>query len=258
MKRITLAIFTILLALTFSSSKLFAAEQYFLFWYPGEAGSTSEAKPMIDLFIEKINEKIAPEKVKGIYINDSAEGLAFIAKQKPAIAIVSFSAWKQNQAALNGEVVLSTLPMPSGKNRENYSLVGPSSGKTSNVIFSSEPLSINFVKENLFGKIPADAKISRSAQILSELKNIGESKSTAMAILTPSETFTLSKLSSPWAKSITTIETSKEVPSARVIVLNGQKALTEKISKVLLDIGKTDEEKEILSELRLKGFSSEK
>lgn len=230
-----------------------------VFWYPGEAGSTSEAQPVLGEFFTYLNRKISPDTVAGRYFNTTAEGLAYIEKERPAIGIISFAVWTENRDKLKGaSVFLSTLPTPYGKSTENYALAG-NDDKVSAVteIFSSEPFSIGFVRNNLFASLPPDFKLTQTRQMLFVLKKIAEDQLPSKAILTPSEALSLSKLSATWAKSLKILAQSKPVPTARVVLFETGKADAARLKAALLDSGADPEAKETLAELRLMGFAEE-
>lgn len=228
-----------------------------IFWYPGEAGSTVEAQPVIDEFLKYINDKMAPDKIEGRYFNTTEEGLAYIKKEAPAVGILSYTIFTAEKEKVgNPQVLLATLPKPAGKSLEQYTLVGREKAfQAANPIFASEPLSGPFVNASLFTEIPAGAKIQQSRQLLAKLKEIGEGKLNAQAILTPAEAATLAHLSAPWAKTLVTIADSKPVPSARVVLFDASWKDSAKFKSALLSLGGDPKAKEILDEMRLAGFS---
>ena len=248
--------FIAVVAVFFFTNAFAAPSAKVLFWYPGESGTSADAQPILDEFLEIISTKAAPDKFSGLYLNDVSGGISYIAKEKPVIAVISFAAWHQNKNKIGGNVLLSTVTEPAGKSFEVYSLVGPAdkipSGAT---ILTSEPLSLTFVSENLFPDLDNGARLTQSHQMLMELRNIGEGKSKNFAILTPSEAYTLSKVSFPWAKNLKTVSTSKQVPSARVVLLDNNWPGSQKFKQALLNFGRTEDEKTILKELRLVGFA---
>jgi len=256
MKR-TLAAMTFLCAITLAlSAHARADEVKMVFWYPGEAGSTEDAQPVMDAFSEYVNGELKPDKLKARYFNTVKGGLDYIASQKPKIGIISYAAWSQNRAKLGGaDVFLATLPLPRGKEVQTYSIVGkgkemPDGGK----VYSSEPFTSDFVRANLFLNFPAGASLVQTDRMFVKLKQIASGEEKALAILTPTEAATLAKLKSDWAKSIDTIEESKPVPTARVVVFDSAWKGKEKLSEILLAAEKDPKASAILEEMRLKGF----
>ncbi|HPM40919.1 MAG TPA: hypothetical protein PLY45_00605, partial [bacterium] len=217
MKR-TLAIAAALIAL-FVGASASAANARMLFWYPGEAGSSQEGQPVIDAFLEYLSNKVAPQKISGRYVNTVEAGLSYLRNEKPALGIVSYSAWAQNRDKLPGaRAILSTLPLPDGKATERYELVAlggklPASGR----IISSEPISPAFARSELFDAIPGNAGFTQTNQMIFKLKEIAEGKLDAAAVLTPTEAASLSKMKSDWAAKLKRVALSKPVPSARVV-----------------------------------------
>lgn len=230
-----------------------------IFWYPGEAGTTKDAQPILDEFTKFLGDSLRPDTVTGKYFNTVEGGLVFINNERPAIGVVSYAAWIQNRNKLAGSsVILGTLPLPHGKSTEQYRLVGYLSrlgdGET---VFSSESLSLGFIRAELFPDLPPNTKIVQTNQMLMKLKEIGDEKLKAFAILTPNEAASLAKLSLPWAVNLKTIADSRKVPSARVISFGNLSPEISKLKKALLAISNNAEANDVLTELRLKGFSNE-
>lgn len=229
-----------------------------IFWYPGEAGSTEEAAPFLDAFFDKVSKKLGGTKVEGKYFNTVSAGLKYIKTQRPDVGIISFAALTQNGDKIGKfEAFLATLPLPNGKNTERYSLVGKSGAKSINQYISSEPLSNYFIKQNLFPNISSDATVKESPQILQDLKKIAEGSLAAFAILTPTEAATLKLLQFPWTKNLTFISESSDVPTAKVVTFSTAWRDKEKFKDALMSLSGDTEGKDILDEMRLKGFSAD-
>lgn len=228
-----------------------------IFWYPGEAGTSEEGQPVIDAFLDYLNGAISPDRIAGRYVNSIDGGLAYIKSDKPALGILSYAAWFQNRAKFpNAAVILSTLPLPSGQSTESYELVSGSGKIPAKAgVISSEPLTREFVRSELFPEIPGDASFARTGQMIFKLKEIGEGKSDAVAILTPVESAALSKISASWAAGVKRIRLSKALPTARVVLFDPSFDAS-KIKAALLSAGSDPKAKEILTEMRLKGFSN--
>lgn len=249
MKKTTL---TLILFIAFSQNS-YAGDDKFLFWYPGEAGTTEEAQPVLDEFFNYINVRFKTVKLAGKYFNTKESGLNFIKNQKPAIGIVSYSAWEANKTSFpNASIWLATNPLPHGQAQENYLLVGKYPSPSAN-IFSSEPLSKDFVKNRLGFDIKNDPQ--PTSGILSKLKAIAEGSVQDSAILTPSEGAAFQRMSAPWTASLKIISKSNPVPTARVILFNPSLKNAADLRRVLLNMRNNPEAKPILDELRLVGFS---
>lgn len=236
-----------------TASAAMSAEMIFL--YPGEAGSTEEAAPVLELFFEFLNGKITPYKINGKYFNSRKDGLGYIDSKKPMLGIVSYPEFVQDKSKFDSaKVILLTLPWPHGESTIRYKLVG--NKKTiSKTIISSEPMTTDFVRTHLFTKVPGDAKIMRDDQILFSLKKISSGELNATAILTPTESYTLSKLSADWAKKLVVIDESLPVSSAKVLAFAKDWPGIKKVKDALLGMADDPEGRQILSELRLKGFT---
>lgn len=255
MKTTTLLVTILLASIALPASA--ANEAKIIFWYPGEAGNTEEAQPLIDLFCETVNAQIKPFSISGKYFNSVAGGLEFIWKQHPQFAIISYPALVQEGSKLGKyETILATLPEPSGKPVENYSLVGATTALQNGAeIVTSEPLSENFIRKHLFPDLPKKISLRISSQILMELQQIGAGKKKGYAILTPSEAFSLKRMSSAWSKSIKFISHSKEVPSASLVSFDDSWKGIAQLKAVLLRLSSNPANAELLNELRLKGFA---
>ena len=247
----------LLLIFLFIARPLVAAE-YMVFWYPGEAGSTQEAQPILDTFMDYLKTKVPTLKLKARYFNTTNGGLAFINSKRPKLGIISYAAWVENKSKLPGaKVWLATNPLPSGQNKESYLLVGnQSSFNPSLPLYSSEPLTKNFIK-NTLGFSQTDKMVpTPTSQILLKMKSIATGKAKGYVILTPTEGYTFKRMKSPWVKSLKVIATSRLIPSARVVLFTSPNANIEKLRKVLLNIKSDPKAQGILEELRLVGFSS--
>jgi hypothetical protein len=259
MRHRTSSIFVVATALMLSlaSTVAHARQVTMLFWYPGEAGTTAEAQPVLDAFFEYLNTKIAPDRIAGKYFNSLNSGVAFLSKSKPTLGIVSFAAFEQNKAKMGTATeLLATLPLPGGQTTERYLLVGRGANLTADQkVLSSEPLSNAFVKARLFPQIPDGVKLEQHAQLLMALRKIGEGSLDAVAILTPSEATSLARLSAPWANALQTIATSPPVPTARVLLFDPSWKESAKLREVLLSMGKDPTAQALLEEMRLKGFA---
>lgn len=234
-----------------------AAGAKMLFWYPGEAGSTEEAQPVIDAFCDYLNQSLAPTSITGKYFNSVDGGLRYISGEKPKVGIVSYSAWTENRAKLgSAAVMLAALPLPGGKPTERYALAGsakeiPAGAK----IYSSEPLTQAFISQHLFADLPGDVAFEQTDRIFVKLKAIASGKENAFAILTPMEAFSLKKLSSPWTKPLRFLKESQAVPTARVVLFDPTWKQAPALSEALISSGKDPKASDILEEMRLKGFS---
>jgi hypothetical protein len=251
-----LFVFTVLSAALFFTSISGAAAQPMLFWYPGEAGSTAEAQPILDEFTKYLESRIPNLKLSPKYFNTVDEGLAFINNSKPVLGIISYAAWEEYKSKFpEAKVWLATNPLPYGKKEESYLLVsGSAPGGAGMPIYSSEPMTKNFIVNSLGFSQAASLTPAPTSQILMKLKAIGSGEVKAMAVLTPMEGATLKKMTAPWTKNIKTVAVSKPVPTARVVLFSSMPKI-DSLKSTLLEIKNDPNAKEILDELRLAGFS---
>jgi ABC-type phosphate/phosphonate transport system substrate-binding protein len=96
---------------------------------------------------------------------------------------------------------------------------------------------------------------TQTPQILFKLKSIAEGATAGAAILTPNEGATLAKMTAPWTKSLSTIQRSQPVSTARVVLFSPIPKDADKLKQVMLNMRNDPEAKEILDEMRLAGFS---
>lgn len=252
-----LLVFAVLSALLFFTSISRAAAQPIIFWYPGEAGSTQEAQPILEEFTQYLGTKISKLKLSPKYFNTVDEGLAFINNSKPVLGIISYSAWEEYKAKFpEAKVWLATNPLPSGKKEESYLLVsGETSAGSGAPVFSSEPLTADFIVSRLGFAQAQNFTPTPTSQILMKLKAIGNGETKAMAILTPTEGSTLKMMTAPWTKKLKIVASSKPVPTARVVLFSSMPKDMESLKNTLLQIKNDPVAKGILDELRLVGFS---
>lgn len=254
----------ILCACAFSLLPLVAhAKSYqMIFWYPGEAGSTLEARSTLETFFRYLNIYTEPERINGVYFNTVADGAEFVRTAQPKFLIVSYPASVQQKDILKDyQPMLRTLTFPEGASVETYVIVGkggsPASLKTV-PLYTKQPLTSGFVAEHLLGEKAAGVglKIETVANIIPTLKDIASGAKQGGAILQPMEYFTLKRMEQPWVKDITVWKTVGNIPSPPVLVLNG---VNDKISKqvrdVLLTMSRSSQGRLILETLRLKGFA---
>lgn len=229
-----------------------------IFWYPGEAGSTSEAQSTLDTFFDYINVRIMPDKISGKYFNTVGEGLNSIKQSRPKFGIISFAAYEVNRDRL-GDVtkLLSTLPLPDGKSSENYVIVGLGKAPAAwdITLYTKQPLTLNFVKKHILRTESVSPDISLVTNILPTLKDAATGVKKGGVILQPMEFYTLKNINQPWTKALDVWLTSGPVPSAPLVVFGEENPLAQKLTDVLLNMSDDPKGSEILQMLRLKGFS---
>lgn len=248
-------IFVTLLTL-FISSPAHARAAKMIFWYPGEAGSTEEAQPVLDELFAYLKKKNPKLNITGAYFNTVDGGKSYIKKDKPVLGIISYPAYVMNKDVLgNATVLLATLPRPYGKAMEEYSLVGTKPlADNGQAIYMSEPLSRSFMTSNLYPNLPASLKLKQTNSVLGKTKKLAKDELKGYALLTPIEAYTLSKMTSPWIINLKTLETSRSIPSARFVMFGDYKEKDALIA-TLMAMQNDPAGKAILEELRLTGFA---
>lgn len=245
---------------TVISVKAHAATYKFVFWYPGEAGSSGVAQPIIDQFFDYINKEMGSDKVEGKYFPTEAGGRSYIASEKPVMGIVSLVSYAKESGKTGMTVVAKTRPLPGGSTTQKYYLVAGKTHQEKNTvpanIFSSEPISTSFAKNAL--KLPVGASsITQTGNTLGKLKAIANGEDVA-AILTEIEHRTLKNTKAAWGAQLVTIAESSPVPTAPLVAFGkgaGDPAVS-KIISILMKMSGDSAAKQILSSLRLAGFSS--
>ncbi len=245
----------ILLFILYHSS-LWAQSARMIFWYPGEAGNSQMAAPILNLlfeYLENYNEKLS---FSGAYYNDIASGKKSIQSKSADIMIVSHSAHTEYKKILNNaSILLSTLPLPNASDSQYYWLIGSNKSIVSNQILSSEPLSKTYIRTHLFPELPDTILAKKTQMLFLTLKKSIESKKEIHAILTENEAYTLKHLEFNWIKSIQWLKKSHAVPSPKVILTNSKWPYRDLLIKALTQMKESSEGKEILSALRLAGFA---
>lgn len=236
---------------------LLASDIKILFWYPGEAGSTEEAKPVMQVFCNYVEEKLPSSQCMSTYINTVPDGVSHIKQELPTIGILSFFSWNHTREKLAGAAPwLHVKAAPGGKMAESYVVVGRLSPlpPTAHIV-TSEPLTKSFLHNVLKMKLSESIQLEQTHQMFSVLRNIAEGTVETFALLSPHEARTLEALNPPWSSSLKTVARSEPVPSATVILFDPHCKDKEKLKSILLDMGSDPLAKDILHELRLTGFA---
>lgn len=258
MKLIRLFILAIIIAISLQSLSAIASTGKVLIWYPGEAGTTEQAQPVIDQYFKYLSDTIAPDVIQGKYFNTVEGGRSYIDSNRPVLGIVSLYAWSKQLSRLGSVLpVFATLPLPAGTPTDQYVVVAMKGAEPSKIarLIMSEPLDAQFIKDNIFPKLPPETKLERSGQMLFMLKKIADGSEPAKALLTPAEASTLSKISSPWTQNIQIVERSQPVPTAYVVVFDPTWPGISNLKTAMLKSGSDPMATDILAEMRLKGFA---
>ncbi len=263
MKKILFAILTVaLMSATIHAANAKASKM--IFWYPGEAGSTSEAAPILEEFSNYVKKK-SGIKLEGTYINDVSKGIVFIKKQKPTYGIIGHITLDENKNTLPPFTRIGkTKPFPDGKTTEQFSLVGyrpPESEETwtpptNLTVLSSVPVSVAYLKSTLFPNLTGNIMIKTTNTILMTLKKMStEANPNQVALLTPMESYTLKSLSAGWTTKLAELAKSEAIPTAALVTFQDDPRKADTLVKTLIAMSNDPEGKEILETLRLNGFT---
>ena len=262
MKRMCFFI-VIFLLVSLTAQRAKASTFDMIFWYPGEAGSSAEAGPLLDELFSYINKSLKGNKIAGNYINNTASGLVYIKNKKPNFGIVSWTALEDNRSTLTQySIMMQTLPLPEGKATDQYTLIGISDSEDANwsppdriIVNTSIPLSLALLKSKLAPILKDNVTVKTTKTMLMTLKKIasGETKN-EVALLTPMEKYTLDNLKGEWTTKLKTLYRSAPVPTAQLVYFGEKPQIADQLSTILKDMNQNPEGKEILETLRLEGF----
>lgn len=254
MKKITVLVTALILML---STSAIAKSYKMVFWYPGEAGSAADAQPLLDEFFEYIAAKDSTLKITGKYFNKTEDGLKYIKSANPDFGIVSFISLSQSDLA-NAKKIASTLPLPTGTTKEQFYLVGgkDETKTTQKTIISSLPIKVAFYRKNMAPDCGCGVKITEDKNLFSSLKKIATGELKVVALLTPMEKYTLDNIKVAWTKNLKVLKETEKISSAPVVSFGDKGDASAKFVKVLKEMSKDPEGKEILESLRLKGFAN--
>ncbi|MBI2338909.1 MAG: PhnD/SsuA/transferrin family substrate-binding protein [Deltaproteobacteria bacterium] len=249
----------------FSQDKLTIA-----FIYPGGEGSSADAQPILDRFFDHVQKNGGPA-LTGAYYPTLETGLSAVKSGKTQVGIVSLETWLTWKKSVPMEIILSTLPAASNNPRERYFFMTTAANPEiieparAPVAYASRPVDPVFFKSILMTNIPAefqaDFKLRTAQNLLSELKKIAAGETPGFALLDNFEYASLKKLrgSAPsldWVKDLRLIYSSPLVPASPVVLFTPiPEEEKEKLASALLSLPNSLEGREILANLRLRGFA---
>lgn len=224
----------------------------FIFWHPGEAGTTAQAQPLMDLFAAYLAQKIPGTSWEAKYFSSESDGKQFIRSQRVAFGIVSQLMVQRHGAALGMQQLLTTRPLPHGKHSERWVLVRGVCDTTSGIIYTTEPFS-SFEVQRLLGQPLGDAHTKPTADLLGTLKIIA-TRGCDRALLSERVWNTIQR-AGPWAKTLTAQLTSDPIPTPSVVQFPGaDSAVATQLTTALRTMSSNLNGREILAGLRLAGF----
>lgn len=229
-----------------------APSHRFIFWHPGEAGTTAQAQPLMDLFAAYLAQKIPGTAWEAQYFSSESGGKQFIRSQRVAFGIVSQLMLQRYEETLGMQQMLATRPLPHGRNRERWYLVRGVCDTTPGIIYTTEPFS-SFEVQRLFGQPLSDAQTRPTTDLLGALKAIAAG-GCDRALLSERVWNTIQR-AGPWAKSLTAQLTSDPVLTPSVVQFPGaDSSVATRLTTVLRAMSTDPEGRAILTELRLAGF----
>jgi ABC-type phosphate/phosphonate transport system substrate-binding protein len=232
------------------------------FIYPGGEGSAEDAQPYLDQLFKIIHDNNGP-LIQGKYYQSAAEGLKALSAGKIQIGIVSLDFYLEKKSKVPMEVFLSTRPLASHANGEQYVLLVESkvgSLKKSGIteVYNSRTLSDSFVKKVLFSAYPdelAATHIVAGVKMIPQLKKISTGEIKGAALLDSYEYASFKKLNTDWSKNLKPLYTSAAIPPSPVVLFKPLKDDTKaKLEAAMSKVGQMAQGKQVLESLRLSGF----
>jgi hypothetical protein len=241
---------------------LAAAATTIVFCAPGYPGGATDAQPYLDAFAVAATQAAHWPAGSLVAAYDASEdgGLAKLAKPEAALAFVAFPFFVEHAAGLKLTPLLQADVTGVGP-QERWTLVakqgavnGPAS-MSGYAILSTAGYARDFVRGYALSDwaLPADVKISQSAQVLSALRRVAAGEQVAV-LLDGTQTSSLASL--PFANELQTVKQSAPLPTAILAVVDARlpKARAQSLRAALLDLSHSAASTEVLTNLRLRGF----
>jgi hypothetical protein len=229
---------------------------------PGYPGNTLQAQPMMDAFAKSAGHAAGwPEgKLGAVYHETEKGGLNRLAADDAAMALVPLPFFLQHGAALGLKPWLEVERDSGGT--EVWSLVAKKGAIASPASLDGWELTGKpgyapaFVRGPVlraWGAVPATARITFSAAILSVLRRAAAGEKIA-AVLDGEQTASLASL--PFANDLEVVARSKPLPTSVVCIVRDHLAAAEAegLAKALLRLHETEEGREVLKTMRMKRF----
>lgn len=237
------------------------AESYrFVFWYPGGAGSTTLAQPVMDLFAAYLQQHTG-QQWQARYFQGLAGGYQYAKTQRPSFGIVSEIVRQRYGSALQLRPLLATRPAPHGKTQEARFLLRSRCPATSTTtLYVAEPTSVaqlrrDFSADTVQG-LGTGLKIVETQQLLEMVKGNAAGQCHHV-LLNEREWGTMQQLKTPWAQGLQAIKSTRSMPTPRVVQFGTvDPSLATKLRGVLRAMANDPEGRQILAELHLVGFGA--
>jgi hypothetical protein len=233
-----------------------------VFCAPGYPGGAADAQPFLDAFAAAAAQAAQwpAESLAATYEATEAGGLAKLANPEAALAFVPFPFFVEHAAGLKLAPLVQADVTGVGV-QERWTLVAKKGGVSSAASMSGYSiLSIagyapDFVRKYALADwaLPADVKISQSAQVLSVLRRVAAGEPLTV-LLDGTQMSSLASL--PFANELQAVTQSAPLPGAILAVVDARlsKARAEALRAALLSLSHSAAGAEVLANLRLRGF----
>ncbi len=235
-----------------------ASTYKFLLWYPGAEGSSSQAAPLLEDWMNYLTERGLPVKLEAVYHNDAITSDIKLKKIKPAVAILSLEGYIHLSTKHSLSLLAQTRKQPAGDGSNQYTILKNSANKTIEKLYLSEPLTEDFVRKIILRNTPqhSTVKLEYAPQALRTLKKIGQGEIAAAILINAYEAKVLEKIKTDWSRQLKPVSSSPKLPAPPLILFEDWKKgfPHDKFVSLLMAMPNDEEGKEILHELRMKGF----
>lgn len=234
-----------------------------VFCAPGYPGGAGDAQPFLDAFAAAaVHAAQWPEgSLLASYEATEAGGLAKLASPDAALAFVPFPFFVEHAQNLKLTPLLQADVTAVGV-QERWTLVakkgavnGPGSMSAYSIV-SIAGYAPNFVRNYALADwaLPADVKISQSAQVLSALRRVIAGEPLAV-LLDGTQTNSLASL--PFANELQSVRQSAPLPTAILAVVDARlaKVRADGLRAALLGLSNSSAGADVLGNLRLRGFA---
>lgn len=231
-----------------------AATLRLIVWHPGEAGTTAQAQPLMDLWGDYLATHIPGTTWEIRYFPDVGGGRAWVNNQRPAFGIVNDVARAQVPPHMAVRNLLATRPLPHGRTTEHRHWVrGPCADtKAAAVVHATAPLPAAGIQRDFaLAKAP---QVHITPNLLGTLKQIAGGVC-ASAVVSEREWRTIARLTTPWRQALRATPSTRAHPTPRVVQFGATGAAhADGLQRALRGMNSDAEGRTILGELQLKGF----
>ncbi|HEX9400146.1 MAG TPA: PhnD/SsuA/transferrin family substrate-binding protein [Anaeromyxobacter sp.] len=231
---------------------------------PGYPGTTEEAQPNMDALASAAARAARwPEgALAAVYEPSERSGLARLAGQDVGVALVPLPFYAKHRAALRLRPRVEVVNEGAGVGGETWALVAKrgrvtaASSLTGFAVASSAGYAPEFVRAVLagWGRLPADARIAESSQVLSTLRRAASGDDVAV-LLDGTQAAALPSL--PFAGELEVVARSDPLPSGLVVTVGDRlpEARWRALESALLALPSTPDGSAALQGLRVARFA---